>query len=69
MVIYEPRLHLNLSELSPALLQDQMLMGMRRATEQSFKDVADKDDDYKETEGTLDQLENQLNEISFKEEP
>ena len=64
--VYEPRLHLNLSELSPALLQGQKLMDMPRTSEYLVEDVADKEDDYKETEGTLDQLENQLNEISFQ---
>ena len=66
MVIYELRLQLNLSELSPALQQSQRLMDMPRTLEQLVNDLAEKEDDYKQTEETLDQLENQLNEISFQ---
>ena len=66
VVIYEPRLHLNLSELSPALLQNQKLMCMPKTTVQVATDVAAKEDDYRETDETLAQLENQLNEISFQ---
>ena len=64
--IYEPSLHLNLSELSPALPQGQKLRSMPRTFGQLVKDVADKEDDYRETERTLDLLKNQLNEISFQ---
>ena len=52
VVTYEPRLHLNLSELSPTLLQNQQLMGMPKTTEQIATDVAAKEDDYRETDET-----------------
>ena len=41
-------------------------MGMLKTTEQVVTDVAAKEDDYRETDETLAQLESQLNEISFQ---
>ena len=40
-------------------------MGMPKTAEQVATDVAAKEDDYRETDETLAQLENQLNEISL----
>ena len=41
-------------------------MGMPKTTGQVATDVAAKEDDYRETDESLAQLENQLNEISFQ---
>ena len=41
-------------------------MGTPKTTEQLVTDIAAKEDDYRETDETLAQLESQLNEISFQ---
>ena len=65
MAIYKPHFYLNLTELLPALLRNSQLI----ATEVRLpKNISNKSCKYKEAQETLDQLEDQLNEISFQEE-
>ena len=67
VAIYEPYLHLNLTELSPALLWNSQLMASPATELMLPKNISNKSRKYKEAEKTLDQLEDQLNEISFQE--
>ena len=68
VVIYEPHLHLNLSELSPALLQHKQLMASPEPQQEPPEGNPAKNGRYKENDETLSKLEDQLNEISSQEQ-
>ena len=68
VAIYEPCLHLNLTELSPASLRNSQHMSAPATELRLPKNISNKSGKYKEAEETLDQLEDQLNEISSREQ-
>ena len=68
VAIYEPYLHLNLTELSPALLRNSQLTALPATEVRLPENISNKRGKYKKAEETLDQLENHLNEISSQEQ-
>ena len=64
VVTYEPHLHLNLSELSPALLQHKQLMASPEPQQEPPEGSPAENGRCKENDETLSKLEDQLNEIS-----
>ena len=68
VVTYELHLHLNLSELSPALLQHKQLMASPGPQQEPSEGAPVEDSQYKNNDKTLSELEDQLNEISSQEQ-
>ena len=68
VVTYEPYLYLNLSELSPILLQNKKLLTLTRTSRKQPEDTLDEESRFEDTDETLNKLEEQLNEISSQEQ-
>ena len=67
VVTYEPYLHLNLSELSPVLLQNKQLLTLTPTSKKQPEDNPTEESRFENTDETLNKLEDQLNEISSQE--
>ena len=68
VVTYEPYLHLNLSELSPVLLQNKQLLTLTPASKKRPEDTPAEESRFEDTDEALSKLEDQLNEISSQEQ-